>query len=79
MDSGVGISAEHLPHIYDAFYQVGVAANSTREGYGLGLSIVQRLVKLLVVTLDVSSEIDRVDLLLLLPASKAHELRHSRR
>ena len=76
MDTGVGISAEHLPHIYEAFYQIGVAANSTREGYGLGLSIVQRLVKLLSVKLDVSSEIGRgTAFSLLLPASRVHELR----
>lgn len=34
-------------YISDEFYQVGVPASSTREGYGLGLSIVQRLVALL--------------------------------
>jgi PAS domain S-box-containing protein len=72
-DTGVGIAAEHLPHIYDAFYQVGVAANSTREGYGLGLSIVQRLVKLLCVELEVNSELGRGSAFsLVLPASKNH-------
>jgi len=55
-DTGIGIAPQHLPYIYDAFYQVGVLANSSREGYGLGLSIVQRLVKLLSVRLEVSSE-----------------------
>jgi PAS domain S-box-containing protein len=73
MDSGVGIAAEHLPHIYDAFYQVGVAANSTREGYGLGLSIVKRLVKLLFGTLEVSSQVGQGSTFsLLLPASNGH-------
>ena len=73
MDSGVGIAAEHLPHIYDAFYQVGVAANSTREGYGLGLSIVKRLVKLLFGTLEVSSRVGQGSTFsLLLPASNGH-------
>ncbi|MGO9930611.1 MAG: PAS domain-containing protein [Steroidobacteraceae bacterium] len=72
-DTGVGIAAEHLPHIYDAFYQVGVAANSTREGYGLGLSIVQRLVRLLAAKLDVSSEVGRGSTFsLTLPASKGY-------
>jgi two-component system, sensor histidine kinase len=56
IDSGVGIPADQLPFIYDEFYQVGVPTNSTREGYGLGLSIVQRLVKLLQLRLDVRSE-----------------------
>ena len=46
-DSGIGIAGEHLSYIYDEFYQVGVAANSTRSGYGLGLSIVHRITQLL--------------------------------
>jgi PAS domain S-box-containing protein len=56
-DSGIGIAPDQLPHIYDEFYQVGVSANSTRDGYGLGLSIVQRLVKLLDIGLEVRSEL----------------------
>jgi two-component system, sensor histidine kinase len=74
IDTGVGIAPEQLPHIYDAFYQVGVAANSTREGYGLGLSIVQRLVKLLSVKLHVSSQVGSgSSFTLLLPAGKGQE------
>ncbi|MDE2448103.1 MAG: PAS domain S-box protein [Gammaproteobacteria bacterium] len=56
-DSGIGIPADHLPYIYDEFYQVGVASNTSREGYGLGLSIVHRLVRLLGLKLDVHSEV----------------------
>jgi len=44
LDTGVGIPRDQLRYIYDEFYQVGVPTNSSREGYGLGLSIVQRLV-----------------------------------
>ena len=55
-DTGVGIPPDHLPYIYDEFYQVGVPANVSRDGYGLGLAIVQRLVKLLTLKLDVRSE-----------------------
>jgi PAS domain S-box-containing protein len=55
-DSGPGIAADHLPFIFDEFYQVGVAANTSRDGYGLGLSIVQRVVKLLDLRIDVSSQ-----------------------
>jgi len=58
-DSGIGIPAEHLPYIYDEFYQVGVATNTAREGYGLGLSIVHRLVRLLGLKLEVQSEVGR--------------------
>jgi two-component system, sensor histidine kinase len=59
LDTGIGIPAEQLAYIYDEFYQVGVPTNASREGYGLGLSIVQRIVKLLNLRLDVTSEVDR--------------------
>ncbi|HEY2339476.1 MAG TPA: ATP-binding protein [Steroidobacteraceae bacterium] len=58
-DTGIGIAPDHIAYIYDEFYQVGVPANSSREGYGLGLSIVQRLVRLLNLRLDVSSEVGK--------------------
>jgi PAS domain S-box-containing protein len=59
LDTGIGIPADQLPYIYDEFYQVGVPANSTRDGYGLGLSIVQRLVKLLNLGFQVQSEVGK--------------------
>jgi PAS domain S-box-containing protein len=54
-DTGVGIAADQIRHIFDEFYQIGVSPNSSRDGYGLGLSIVQRIVKLLNIHIDVSS------------------------
>ena len=59
LDTGVGIPANQLAYIYDEFYQIGVATNNSRDGYGLGLSIVQRLVKLLNLRLDVRSEVGK--------------------
>ena len=56
-DTGVGIPKDQLAYIYDEFYQVGSDASVAREGYGLGLSIVQRLVRLLQVRLDVESQV----------------------
>jgi PAS domain S-box-containing protein len=70
LDTGIGIPAEQIPYIYDEFYQVGVPSNSSRDGYGLGLSIVMRLVKLLALKLDVHSEVGRgSSFSLVLPAS----------
>lgn len=54
-DTGVGIAPDQIQLIFDEFYQIGVSPNSSRDGYGLGLSIVQRIVKLLQVHIDVSS------------------------
>jgi two-component system, sensor histidine kinase len=59
LDTGIGIPGDQLRYIYDEFYQVGVSTNSSREGYGLGLSIVQRLVALLGVKLDVHSQLGK--------------------
>ena len=41
-DSGIGISSEHLPHIFDRFYQ---ASRSDRHGTGLGLTICRGIVE----------------------------------
>jgi PAS domain S-box-containing protein len=59
IDTGVGIPAAELARIYDDFYQIGVSANTSRNGYGLGLSIVWRIVVLLGLKIDVQSEIGR--------------------
>ncbi|MBN1963348.1 MAG: PAS domain S-box protein [Anaerolineae bacterium] len=42
-DTGVGISAEHLPHIFARFYRSDTAR--TDRGVGLGLSIALRIVE----------------------------------
>jgi len=71
LDSGVGIAADQLGHIYEEFFQVSGPHRSTRDGYGLGLSIVERLVKLLDLKLEVKSEVGRGSVFTLtLPASR---------
>jgi PAS domain S-box-containing protein len=55
-DSGIGIAPGDLSHIYDAFYQIGGTARAPRSGYGLGLSIVQRIVQRLGADLQVQSQ-----------------------
>jgi len=79
LDTGIGIPADALAHIYDEFYQIGVSTNAARDGYGLGLSIVQRLVKLLNLRLDVQSEINKGSTFALeLPAGAGHSLQYAR-
>jgi len=46
-DTGQGIASEHMPLIFEEFYQAGGMPNAAREGHGLGLSIVHRLIQLL--------------------------------
>jgi len=55
-DTGVGIAADQIGLIFDEFYQIGVSPNSSRDGYGLGLSIVQRITRILGIHVDVTSE-----------------------
>ncbi|MFL9459812.1 MULTISPECIES: PAS domain S-box protein [Nostocales] len=45
-DTGTGIPAEELPHIFQRFHRVKGAAGRSYEGSGIGLSLVQELVKL---------------------------------
>lgn len=44
-DTGLGIPADELPHIFKRFYRVGDAKQSKKDGTGLGLSIVKTIVE----------------------------------
>jgi PAS domain S-box-containing protein len=45
-DTGIGIAESELPHIFERFHRVEGAKGRTYEGAGIGLALVQELVKL---------------------------------
>jgi signal transduction histidine kinase/ActR/RegA family two-component response regulator len=55
-DSGVGISADFLPHVFERFRQADSSTTRAHSGVGLGLSIVRHLVELHNGTVSASSE-----------------------
>jgi len=44
-DTGEGIPAEHLPHVFERFYRVDTARDRTHGGSGIGLAIAKALVE----------------------------------
>src|SRR5215470_3554198 len=55
-DTGVGIAVKELPQLFERFHRVVEARGRTYEGSGIGLALVQELVKLHGGTVRVESE-----------------------
>lgn len=73
-DSGIGIPAECVPHIFERFYRVDKSRSRNSGGSGLGLSIVKAIVESLQGRIDVISQENvgtRVDVVL--PLYKGNE------
>jgi signal transduction histidine kinase len=72
-DSGVGISAEQLPLIFERFHRVPNARSRTHEGSGIGLALVQELVRMHQGRLSVDSEVGRgTTFTVMMPTGAAH-------
>ena len=58
-DTGIGIAAEHLPHIFDEFRQADSSTSRRYGGTGLGLTIARKYARLLGGDLTVASAPDQ--------------------
>jgi len=56
-DTGTGIPDAELPHVFERFHRVEGARSRTEEGSGIGLALVQELVRLHRGTIEVESGI----------------------
>ena len=58
-DTGPGIPADELPHIFERFYRGTNTGEARASGSGLGLAIAQSIVDMHAGTIEVASEIGR--------------------
>jgi two-component system heavy metal sensor histidine kinase CusS len=59
IDSGEGIAAEHLPHVFDRFYRADNARSTASAHVGLGLPIVQTIARLHEGSATLASEVGK--------------------
>ncbi|MBV8885777.1 MAG: response regulator [Chroococcidiopsidaceae cyanobacterium CP_BM_RX_35] len=72
-DTGTGIPAQELPHLFERFRRVEGAKGRSYEGSGIGLSLVQELVKLHGGTIEVKSVVNQGTCFVVrIPSGTAH-------
>ena len=57
-DFGIGIPDEDIPHVTNRFYRVEKSRNRKKGGYGIGLSIAQKLMDAYMGSLIIESQLD---------------------
>jgi signal transduction histidine kinase len=67
VDSGTGIAAAHLPHVFDRFYKADAARANAAGGSGLGLTIAKAIAERHGGSISVASKPGRTVFTLILP------------
>ncbi len=74
-DTGIGISSDKLPYIFDRFYQVDNTGTREGEGTGIGLAHTQELINLMQGKIEVESQINEGSTFkIFLPISQTAEI-----
>ncbi|HEX5966443.1 MAG TPA: GAF domain-containing sensor histidine kinase, partial [Pyrinomonadaceae bacterium] len=72
-DTGTGIPEDELQHLFERFHRVKGARGRSYEGSGIGLALVQELVRLHGGTVSVASKMDRGSTFIVsIPTGSAH-------
>ena len=72
-DSGIGISEEELPKLFDRFYQVDSSQTREHEGTGIGLALTKELVELHKGKISVNSKPgEGTEFIIELPTGRTH-------
>ena len=58
-DTGIGMSKEYLPRLFEAFSQEAGGSRTTYKGTGLGMAITKRFVDLMGGSIEVESELNK--------------------
>ncbi|HEX8536361.1 MAG TPA: ATP-binding protein, partial [Cystobacter sp.] len=78
-DTGTGIPAHELPHLFERFHRVRGARGRSFEGSGIGLALVRELVELHGGTVSVESEVGRGSRFTVsIPRGSAHRTKEQR-
>lgn len=78
-DTGVGIPADMLPHIFDMFVQVDRSLERSQGGLGIGLTLVKQIVEMHGGTVEVQSGGDGTEFVVRLPLARGIEVRTARK
>lgn len=71
-DTGIGISPQSLPHIFERFYRVNQTRTKVKGSFGLGLNIAQQIIQAHGGQITVTSQVDRGSTLrIILPLANA--------